>query len=178
MTPKATQWGRQSRTAQSATEPRSRSASTGSQTLAAGRQYWGRPDPQIGGPFVERAGLTRWIHGYERAWRTPGTAPLDELFTAHATYQAAPFDEPMRGLAAIAGFWESEREGPDEAFTLASEPVAVEGDVGVARIEVHYGNPTARHYRDLWIVTLNPEGRCTAFEEWPFFPGQRRTAGS
>jgi hypothetical protein len=32
-------------------------------------------------------------------------------------------------------------------------------------------------YRDLWIVTLDAEGRgCVAFEEWPFFPGQERVA--
>ena len=65
---------------------------------------------------------------------------------------------------------------PDEVFVLASEPVAVEGEVGVARIEVRYGDPVARTYRDLWVVTLDAEGRCTAFEEWPFFPGQPRVA--
>ncbi len=35
-----------------------------------------------------------------------------------ATYRAAPFAEPVIGLAAIAAFWEAEREGPDEPFTL------------------------------------------------------------
>ncbi len=83
---------------------------------------------------------------------------------------------PLRGLETIASFWEAERQGPDEVFTLAPEPVAVEGDVGVARIEVRYGDPVARTYRDLWVVTLDAEGRCTAFEEWPFFPGQLRVA--
>jgi hypothetical protein len=46
----------------------------------------------------------------------------------------------------------------------------------VARVEVRYGEPVSRVYRDLWIVTLGDDGRCTAFEEWPFFPGQARTA--
>jgi hypothetical protein len=122
--------------------------------------------------------LAGWIDRYERAWRSPGTAVLDELFTLTATYSAAPFDPPICGRAAIASFWESERDGPEEVFALAWEPVALEGDVGVARIEVRYGDPPTRIYRDLWIVTLDHEGRCVAFEEWPFYPGRPRVASS
>jgi hypothetical protein len=125
---------------------------------------------------VQRGELARWIGDYERAWRTPGTAPLEQLFTSDATYLAAPFESPIQGRPAIASFWEVEREGPDESFSMAWEPVAVENNVGVARVEVRYGNPTTRIYRDLWIVTLNQDGLCTAFEEWPFFPGQPRAA--
>jgi hypothetical protein len=126
---------------------------------------------------MTRAELARWIAGYERAWRTAGTESLRELFSPDATYRPAPFEDPIRGLDAIAAFWEAEREGPDEAFALSSEIVAVDGDVGVTRIEVQYGDPgysVSRTYRDLWIVILDAAGRCVAFEEWPFFPGQER----
>ena len=58
--------------------------------------------------------LARWIDGYELAWRTPSTDPLEELFAASATYIAAPFEPAIRGLAAIASFWQAEREGADE----------------------------------------------------------------
>ena len=66
--------------------------------------------------------------------------------------------------------WEEGRDGPDEAFELESEIVTVEGDTGVVRVEVRYGVPVAQTYRDLWLVRLDNEGRCTAFEEWPFWP--------
>lgn len=125
---------------------------------------------------MDRRALARWIGNYERAWRTAGTSRLEELFVPAATYLSAPFDPPLEGRAAIASFWEAERDGPDEAFVLSWEPVAVEGDTGVARVEVHYGDPPARVYRDVWIVTLAGDGRCIAFEEWPFFPGQRRVS--
>jgi SnoaL-like domain len=121
---------------------------------------------------MTRADLAAWIAAYERTWRTAGTDSLGELFAPDATYRAAPFVDPMTGLGEIASFWEAEREGPDEAFVLAAEIVAVDGDVGVARIDVDYGDPPPRSYRDIWIVTLGDDGRCTAFEEWPFFPGQ------
>jgi hypothetical protein len=126
---------------------------------------------------MERKDLARWIDGYERAWRTAGTQSLEALFTPDATYVAAPFDPPLQGLAAISTFWEAERASADEVFALSWEPVAVEGDTGVATVEVRYGDPPIRVYRDLWIVRLAGDGRCSAFEEWPFLPGQLRSAG-
>ena len=125
---------------------------------------------------MERARFSTWIDAYERAWRTPETDWLSYLFTPDATYSMAPFEEPHRGLDAIAKLWEREREGPDEVFRMESELIAVEGDVGVSRIEVWYDEPVRRHYRDLWIIRLAPDGRCAAFEEWPFWPGQSQYA--
>ncbi|MGZ6639627.1 MAG: nuclear transport factor 2 family protein [Solirubrobacteraceae bacterium] len=98
------------------------------------------------------------------------------MFTEDATYQAAPFDEPLAGVEAIARFWEDEREGPDDVFTLTSGIVAAEGETAVARLEIVYGDPPQRTYRDLWVITLSGDGRCRHFEEWPFHPGQARTA--
>ena len=119
---------------------------------------------------IDRAGFKSWIAAYERAWRTPGTETLSGLFAPDATYVNAPFRDPTRGLEAIAEMWEQERDAPDEAFEMESEVVAVEGDTGVARVEVRYGEPKPQVYLDLWVVTLDAEGRCTAFEEWPFWP--------
>ena len=40
-----------------------------------------------------------WVTAYERAWRTPGTSTLAEIFTADARYQQGPYDEPVIGRA-------------------------------------------------------------------------------
>ncbi|MGI8306275.1 hypothetical protein [Saccharopolyspora hattusasensis] len=34
------------------------------------------------------------------------------------------------------------------------------------------GRITHEEYRDLWIVRFAPDGKCLAFEEWPFWPGK------
>jgi hypothetical protein len=118
---------------------------------------------------LTRGQLKAWIDDYERAWRTPGTDALGELFVQEATYSTAPFENPYRGLGAISEMWESGRDGPDEDFTMTSDVVAVEGDTGVVRVEVRYGSKGV-DYRDLWIVRLDESGRCISFEEWPFWP--------
>jgi ketosteroid isomerase-like protein len=125
--------------------------------------------------MTDRRHVAEWLEGYERAWRSAGTAAVRELFTSDATYQLAPYDEPIRGIDAIAAMWEREREGPDEDFTMRPEIVAVEDETAVVRVEVRYVGP-GREYRDLWVLRLRDDGRCCAFEEWPFWPERSRVA--
>ena len=119
---------------------------------------------------MDRAQLAHWIDSYEAAWRTPGTEVLSRIFTRDATYSAGPFEPTRHGLDEIAALWDEEREGPNEAFRMTSEIVASDDRTGVARVEVWYDGPPPRHYRDLWVVRLDDSGRCTHFEEWPFWP--------
>ena len=116
----------------------------------------------------DRAG--RWIQLYERAWRTAGTEDLADVFAAEATYVPGPFDEPLRGLAEIAAFWDAERDGPNEVFTLRSDVFLDAGTRAVATVEVHYGDPVTTRYRDVWLMEFDADGRVTHFEEWPFSP--------
>jgi hypothetical protein len=127
---------------------------------------------------MDREHVMGWIAAYERAWRTPGTEALATIFTAEATYRQGPYREPVIGLPAIARMWEDERAGPDEVFRMTSDVVAIEGDTAVVRVEVRYGNPVGQEYRDLWIVRFAEDGRCSSFEEWPFWPGQPTTVSS
>jgi ketosteroid isomerase-like protein len=121
---------------------------------------------------VDRHDVERWVEGYERAWRTAGTDGLAELFAADASYLVSPWARPVEGLAAITELWEAERDGPDEDFTMGSDLVAVDGDTAVVRVAVEYGEPVVSRWRDLWVTRFDTDGRCTAFEEWPFAPDQ------
>lgn len=128
--------------------------------------------------MTDRERVTAWIDGYERAWRTAGTRSLADLFTADAMYSQDPYRDPVVGLPAIERIWTAERDGPDEAFTMAYEIVAVDGDTAVARLDVRYGDPVTQEYRDLWLMWFAPDGRCRRFEEWPFWPDRSSGAAS
>ena len=111
-----------------------------------------------------------WLSGYESAWRSPGTVSLRELFTDDATYSMGPYEETRKGLDAIGELWEAERESHDEDFTMTSQIVAIDGDIAVVRVDVAYVRPRPKEYRDLWLIEFAADGRCRAFEEWPFWP--------
>ena len=122
---------------------------------------------------MDREAVARWVEAYERAWRSPGTEQLGELFSPDVSYVPSPWAPTLNGLEELARFWEAEREGPDEQFTVASEVVAIEGRTAVVRLSVDYQGADTSRWRDLWVLQFAPDGRCAAFEEWPFTPGQR-----
>ena len=136
----------------------------------------GRQAADNAGPMTDRAMVSRWLAGYEAAWRAPGTEKLAEVFTGDATYRYSPYEEPIAGLEAVRRMWDEKRDGPDEVFTLATEILAVDGSTAVVRAEVRYGDPVHQEYRDLWIMQIGDDGRCSSFEEWPYWPGRPYTA--
>ncbi len=121
--------------------------------------------------MTDRTEVSRWLAGYEAAWRSPGTERLAGLFTDDITYRQSPYEETVVGLEALRRMWDAERAGPEEVFTLATEILAVDGPTAVVRAEVHYAEPE-QEYRDLWIIQLGDDGRCRSFEEWPYWPGR------
>ncbi|MEV2219004.1 nuclear transport factor 2 family protein [Nocardia vinacea] len=121
---------------------------------------------------MDRDAVQKWVDGYERAWRAPGTAMLGELFTRDIEYLVSPWAEPIVGLEPLEVFWEAERSGPDEAFTMAAEVVAVQDSTAVVRVSVEYRWDTLSRWRDLWVLRFDSDGRCDRFEEWPFAPEQ------
>ena len=125
-------------------------------------------------PPVDRAGVEAWVAAYERAWRDGDVAGVAGLFTEDARYRRSPYEPPSVGHAGIRAFW---REDEGQAFTVTAEPVAVEGRDAVVRLEVRYADPS-QEYRDLWVLRFDGDGRCVAFEEWPFWPGHGRAPSS
>lgn len=121
---------------------------------------------------IEREHVARWVDAYESAWRTPGTGLLAALFAADVSYLPSPWAAPLSGLAPLSEFWEAERDGSDEEFTLRKDVVAIDGSVAVVRVSVDYAAAKSGRWRDLWVLRFDADGRCTAFEEWPFAQGQ------
>ena len=111
---------------------------------------------------MERYAVERWLVGYERAWRTAGTDALNILFTPNVSYVPSPWAEPIEGLHALTHFWEAERDGPGEDFSMLSEIIAIEGRTAIVRVRgqlclagpVLAGpvGPSFRHGRTLFSI--------------------------
>ncbi|MFD6179388.1 MULTISPECIES: YybH family protein [unclassified Isoptericola] len=123
---------------------------------------------------ADRVSVRRWVAGYEAAWRDSDADAVERLFTPDARYARSPYDpEELVGHAAIRGFWTVDTGA---TFTMAAEPLAVEGDVAVVRVEVRYTAPREQEYRDLWVLRFAPDGRVVDFEEWAYWPGKAWSA--
>ena len=123
--------------------------------------------------LMDHGAVEQWVNRYELLWRTPETGQLADLFRPDAVYLPSPWARPLNGLDEIAQFWESERDGAEEEFTMSSRVVAVDGDTAVVRVSVEYAAFEAGRWRDLWVLHFAPDGRCSSFEEWPVAPNQR-----
>jgi ketosteroid isomerase-like protein len=117
---------------------------------------------------MDRDEVMRWVGRYEGAWRDEDLDAVGALFTDDVRYRPSPYEDSLVGLDEIREFWIDE---DDEVFTMAAEPVAVEGDVAVVRVEVRYGEPLRQEYRDLWVLRFAGDGRVEDFEEWAYWPG-------
>jgi uncharacterized protein (TIGR02246 family) len=122
---------------------------------------------------MDRTEVMQWVAEYERVWRAGDVSAVAQLFTDDAHYLTSPYSEPKVGLAAIQDFW---RDDEGRTFEVTAEPVAVEGQDAVVRLEVRYGQPQPQEYRDLWVLRFAPDGRVEHFEEWAYWPGRSYTA--
>lgn len=118
---------------------------------------------------MDRAEVMRWVAEYERAWRDDDVPAVARLFTTDARFLTSPYSAPLVGHEAIQGVW---LEDQGRRFTFAAEPVAVEGDAAVVRVEVRYLDPHEQEYRDLWVLEFAGDGRVAHYEEWAYWPGK------
>ena len=111
---------------------------------------------------MSRARFSTWIETYERAWRTPGTDWLEYLFAPDATYSMGPFEPTVAGPGCDRGAVGAGARGAGRGVPHGvGDRCRGGGDTGVVRVEVWYGDPVTRHYRDLWIVRLDDQSRCS-----------------
>jgi hypothetical protein len=122
---------------------------------------------------VDGTDVMRWVADYERAWRDSDAGGVERLFTPDVVYRRSPYHPPDVGHDAVKAFWCVD-EG--STFTLTAEPVAVEADRAVVRLEVQYLTPDQQEYRDLWVLRFADDGRVADFEEWPYWPGHPHPA--
>lgn len=119
--------------------------------------------------MTDLATLQGWLDRYIKAWRSNDRDTIAALFTEDATYRYSPFEkEPLRGRAQIVDSWLEEPDDPD-SWQMRAEPLAVKGDLGVARGWTTYAatdSEPEREYSNIYVVRLTDDGRCAELTEW------------
>lgn len=115
-----------------------------------------------------------WLDRYVEAWRTYDAERIGDLFSADAEYRYHPWDDPVRGRAAIVTTWlepsgsASQRDAPG-SWDASYEPLFVADDVAVTTGTTRYFGPDGslvRVYHNLWVLRFDAEGRAREFSEW------------
>ncbi|HEY2915781.1 MAG TPA: nuclear transport factor 2 family protein [Candidatus Limnocylindrales bacterium] len=125
---------------------------------------------------MTHAGVQAWLDRYVEGWRTYDQSIVEDLFAEDAEYRYHPWDEPIRGRAAIVDNWlnpSGPASGRDEPGTWKAHyaPFAVDGDVAVVLGETWYFADASqaveeRHYWNSWTIEFDAAGRCRRFTEY------------
>ena len=117
---------------------------------------------------MDRDSVQVWLDKYVEAWRTYDPAQIGNLFSEDALYFYSTFDDPLRGREAIVADWLKEPNATG-SWEAGYEPVAVEGNVGVAQGRTRYfGSDGAveREFDNIFVLHFDEAGRCKRFTEW------------
>ncbi len=121
--------------------------------------------------MTDLTALREWLDRYDEAWRSNDAETVGSLFTADAVYRWHPWETRQEGATGrdeIVAAWLREPDDPS-VWTLECEPLAVEGDLGVARCVTRYGahkGEPAKTYHNIWLVRLTQERMCSEFTEY------------
>ena len=117
---------------------------------------------------MDRQTFNNWLISYGRAWTSRDPEAAASLYADGATYQVTPFDEPMRGRAAIYEYWVGVAK-TEEKIQFDYEILAVTAEHGIARwwasfVRVPPGLQTKLD--GIFLICLDDEGRCKSLQEW------------
>ena len=121
--------------------------------------------------MIDTTAIDRWLVGYLTAWNTDAPDDIAALFAADARYYTAPFRVPYTGVDEIVRWW-IENGDSSVPWTFEYEVIAREGDLYVIRGVTTYpeesiaGGEKTETYSNIWLVTLDTEGRATEFIEY------------
>ncbi|MGH2515129.1 MAG: nuclear transport factor 2 family protein [Ktedonobacterales bacterium] len=115
--------------------------------------------------------VAAWLAAYVAAWKSYEADAIGRLFSDDTQYRYHPWDEPVRGRAAIVADWiGGDRRDQPGTYDGQYAPFVVEGNRAVATGRSRYfaedGTTLVREYRNVFLLTFNDAGECTEFTEW------------
>lgn len=110
--------------------------------------------------------FTDWLERYFAAWASNDPDEVAALFAEDAEYSYGPFRVSAHGRDEIVRAWVD--GGVPPGLRTRFEPLAVEGDRGVAHWNVTFARDESGTVEidGILLCTFDAEGRCTLHREW------------
>lgn len=118
--------------------------------------------------MIDDESFRSWLDAYGHAWEAHDPEASAALYCEDALYFETPFDEPMRGVAAIRDY-AAEAAGAQKDVTFSADVLAVSGDTGIARWTTSFTRVPSGVRVELdgiFLVKFSVDGRCREFREW------------
>ena len=106
-----------------------------------------------------------WVGRYLTAWRSNDPKDIAAVFASDADAHELPYETDSEGLSEIVAVWQerSTWDGTSE-WTFDWQEVAINRDTFVITGIGHY--PALGDFSNLWVVTLNEDGKASTFRMW------------
>jgi hypothetical protein len=117
---------------------------------------------------MDRGDVDKWVDRYVRAWESNEHEDIGQLFTEDARYYTAPYREPWVGRDGIVAEWIDRKDEPG-VWEFRHGVLGIDGSVAFVRGWTHYAataDEQETEYSNLWVIRLEPDGRCSEFIEW------------
>ena len=117
---------------------------------------------------MTREEFAGWLARYVEAWKSYDPGAIGDLFSEDAFYSYRGGWVNVEGRDAIVADWLRDRDDPG-SFDAAYAPLAIDGDVHVARGTSTYHHPDGslrEEYSNIFVCAFDAEGRCSSFTEW------------
>ncbi len=126
---------------------------------------------------MDQVAAQDWLDRYVAAWLSYEPSAIGALFSEDVAYRYHPYDDPIRGRAAVVASWLGESASDDAStrddagtYEASYSPVAVDGDVVVATGRSTYrevpGGPVVRVYENCFVMRFDSAGLCRDFTEY------------
>ena len=117
---------------------------------------------------MDRNSFDAWLDLYGKAWMNRDAEAAASLYAEDATYQVTPFDEPMKGRAAIYDYWRGVTT-TEQDIAFDYEILAVTKALGIARwrasfVRVPPGLSTKLD--GIFVIAMDGSGKCASLREW------------
>ena len=114
---------------------------------------------------MDQDALGGWLDRYFAAWISNDPEEVAALFAPDAVYSYGPFRDEARGRDAIVRRWVE--GGVMPGLRWSYEPLAVEGERGVANWRVSFDTDSGRVEIDgILVLDFDEQGRCSVHREW------------
>jgi hypothetical protein len=109
-----------------------------------------------------------WLEDYRRVWEKRELEVIDTLYADDVRYFETPFDDPMEGREAVLAY-SKQNAGAQRDIRFWHEPIAVTGDIGIARWGASFTRVPSGAKVELdgtFIIRFDDYGRCRELREW------------